>query len=123
MDDYEIFVRGSNQKGKYIEISGEKFSELEITKNQDLKQKLVKENPKLAEKLYYRWREHGESELGEIFAKQYNKDSEFGISAYVIGEELGIQGMIRKSNPVIESINNLEKRLGQNRLNIKDLKT
>ena len=91
-----------------VRLNGKEYSHQEIIESYELKEKLVNENPKLAEKLYYIWRETGEEDLGKIFAKKYNGDKEYGMIAFHIGNELGISGMMRQSNSVLDQIEKIE---------------
>ena len=91
-----------------IEINGQKYDRQTIYESKKLKEQLVKENPRLAEQLYYQWREAGEQEIGWLFAVKYNGHEEYGQSAYHIGGELGVPGIKRPDNPSSEHIKRLE---------------
>jgi hypothetical protein len=82
-----------------ININGIECNMQEVYESRELKKQLVEENPRLAEELYYRWRDSGEQEIGWFFAEKYNGDEQYGASAYHIGMELGVPGIKRPNNP------------------------
>jgi hypothetical protein len=85
-----------------IKVNGIEYDRQTIYENNELKRQLVEENPRLAENLYYQWRDAGEQEIGRLFALKYNGHEEHGASAYHIANELGILGVEKPNNPFSE---------------------
>ena len=56
-------MRRNSQK---ININGIEYNMQAIYESKELKRQLVEEKPRLAEQLYYRWRESGETEIPKL---------------------------------------------------------
>lgn len=101
-------IKEARRNSPKIKINCKEYDQQTIYESKELKRQLVEENPKLAEDLYYRWRDSGEKEIGRLFALKYNGHEEHGASAYHIANELGILGVERPNNPFSEQIKRLE---------------
>ena len=101
-------IYSRKNSGLDIIIKGIAYNRQEVYDSLELKTKLVEESPEFAEQLYYQWRESGETELGKLFAEKYNGHPEYGMSAFHIGNELGMQEMKRPSNSVLEDVEKFE---------------
>jgi len=102
------FAETRRRNSPKININGIECSMQDIYESKELKSQLVEEKPRLAEELYYRWRDSGEQELGWLFAVRYNGHEEYGASAFHIGTELGVPGIKRPDSSSLEHIQRLE---------------